>query len=459
MLVKRFVPRALMQQRQQTTLLVDDLCEVVGSIGYLLLDPTFSSTVANVSMERTLLRNFFFYHRNNMGLKERLIASKIAVAVQEALIRGGVYDVRGFGSKIQYSKLYGCSFSWCDIPEVKVKYKTIDDKYFDYSSYLKIYPTSSQLTKLDSHDYYLKEFNQDIVKVGKFLLLKPTLRNGWLVYQLLDLNYNPRFDFTSFSKMNNCLKLKRGNNIPLMANLSIPKMYHTLITGVTGFGKTELAFALSAELGQFCIEYYLDPKHSDLSSFGKFLGDNRYADNTEAIDDKLVELVEIMNKRYRIMSKMVDLEPRKYIGASADKYGFKPIVIFFDEVSAYLSSSRKGIKSLKKLLMLGRQASVVVVLLLQDPRATDNLPSTIKDQTGVRISLGNLDGNLAGLVFGSKTELPDIERDVGQGYLQINKGEVKIFDAPIMPNESEKLYDFMKQSLKGQKELDPLQHS
>lgn len=458
MLVKRFVPKALMQQNQHSSML-DDIAEVVLRLGYFLLNPGFCSPVAGVSSEQVFWINFLFYNKEKMELKERMVADKLTVAVQEALIRGGVYDVRGFGSKIQYSKLYGCSFSWCDIPEVKVKYKTIDDKYFDYSSYLKIYPTSSQLTKLDSHDYYLKELNQDIVKVGKFLLLKPTLRNGWLVYQLLDLNYNPRFDFTSFSKMNNCLKLKRGNNIPLMANLSIPKIYHTLITGVTGFGKTELAFALSAELGQFCIEYYLDPKHSDLSSFGKFLGDDRYADNTEAIDDKLVELVEIMNKRYRIMSKMADLEPRKYIGASADKYGFKPIVIFFDEVSAYLSSSRKGIKSLKKLLMLGRQASVFVVLLLQDPRATDNLPSTIKDQTGVRILLGNLDRNLAGLVFGSKTELPDIERDVGQGYLQINKGEVKMFDAPIMPTDSEKLYDFMEQSLKGQKELDPLQHS
>lgn len=458
MLVKKFVPCALMQQHQQTTL-VDDLCEVVGSVGYFLLDPTFSSTVANVSVERTLLHDFFFYHHNKMRLKERMIASKATVAVQEALIRGGVYDVRGLGTKVMHSSLYGTSFQWVDIPDIRTKYTNLAGT-FDFSSCIMIKPSSSQLTKLKSNGYYLDEINQDLtaIKKGRFTLLEPTLVKGWLKYPLLDTKASVRLDFTNYAKMRACLG-DFTDGIPLMKNLKLSKLDHALITARTGLGKSFLAFSLSAELGKSCVQYYLDPKHSDLSSFGHFLGRGRYADSPKEIDNRLIDLVSLMSKRYKMMHKMAELHPSKYVGASADEYGFKPVVVFFDEVSAYLASSKKGLKALKKLLMLGRQAQIFIVLILQDPRVTDNLPSTIKDQTSIRIALGKLTGTLAGLVFGSGTELPEVPRDVGQGYIQVDGGEVKLFEAPTMPTNSGELYELMKQSLKGQKELDPLRRN
>lgn len=455
MLVKKFVPKALMQQNQQTTL-VDDLCEVVGSVGYLLLDPTFSSTVANVSMERTLLRNFFFYHRNNMGLKERMIASKATVAVQEAFIRSEIIDVRGFGNKVAHSYVYGTSFQWVDIPNVKVEFHCNDGV-----NCLMINPSSSQLTKLQGHSFYLAELNQALSN-EKLRLLSPSLEdNGWIYYQLLPLNYESRFDFTNSKLMIKDLALAQKGTLPLTKDLALKKLDHVLITARTGYGKTQLALAISAELGWLgnAILYFLDPKHSDLSSFGRFLGSRRYADTLEEIDTKLEELVKLMQKRYAIMRKMADKHPRRYVGASADQFGFKPIVIFFDEVSAYLASSKKGIKYLKKLLMLGRQASIFCVLILQDPRATNNLPSTIKDQTGIRIALGELNGTLAGLVFGSGIVLPDVPRGIGKGYIQVNGGEVQLFDAPMMPTDSANLYDLMKEALKNQQFLDPMKHN
>ena len=68
MLIKKFVPRALMQDHLKSTLL-DDALEVVGSVGYFLLDPTFKSTVANISSERTFFHNFLFYRSNKMNIK------------------------------------------------------------------------------------------------------------------------------------------------------------------------------------------------------------------------------------------------------------------------------------------------------------------------------------------------------------------------------------------------------
>lgn len=458
MLVKRFVPRALMQDRQTNDF--NSLVEVPLQLGYFLLNPTYNSTVANVSSEQSFFRNFIFYHKEKMNLKERMVADRLTVAVQEALVRGGVYDVRGLGTKVMYSPLYGNSFQWVDIPEVKVKYKRLSNGEFDFTSCLMINPFSSQLTELEGKKFLLEELNQACINVkkGRFTLLEPTLVNGWLKYPLLDNEASVRLDFTSYTKMQECL----GNftdGIPLMKSLTLSKLDHALITSRTGLGKSFLAFSLSAELGKSCVQYYLDPKHSDLSSFGRFLGRGRYADNSEEIDIKLEELVKLMQKRYSIMRKMSDENPKKYVGASASTYGFKPVVIFFDEVSAYLTSSKKGVKALKKLLMLGRQAQIFIVLILQDPRSsTDNLPSTIKDQTGVRIALGKLSGTLTSLVFGSGVVLPEVPRGVGKGYIQVDGGEVQLFDAPAMPVNSVELYELMKQSLAGQKKLDPLQH-
>lgn len=456
MLVKRFVPRALMQQRQQTTL-VDDLCEVVGSVGYLLLDPTFSSAVANVSMERTLLRNFFFYHRNNMGLKERIIASKITVAVQESLIRCEITDIRGFGDKIAYSHVYGTSFQWVDIPNIKVKFHCNDG----VNSCLMIYPSSSQLTKLQGHDYYLAELNQGLSSEG-FKVLSPSFEdNGWICYQLLPLNYDSRLDFTNNKLMIKELDSVQKGTLPLTKDLALKKLDHVLITARTGYGKTQLALAISAELGWLgnAILYFLDPKHSDLSTFGRFLGLDRYADTTESIDEKLHELVSLMQKRYAIMRQLSDTNPIKYVGKSADGFGFKSIVVVFDEVSAHLSASKKCLSDLKRLMMLGRQAGIYLVLIMQDPRATENLPSTIKDQTGIKVALGELSGTLTSLVFSSGTILPVGSRNVGEGYIQLDGSEPQLFEAPKMPRTSSALYDLMKEALRNQRFLDPMKHN
>lgn len=455
MLVKRFVPRALMQQHQQTTL-VDDFCEVVGSVGYLLLDPTFSSTVANVSMERTLLRDFFFYHHHKMQLKERIIASKITIAIQETLIRGEVYDVRGIGDKIAYSSIYGTSYSWIDIPDIKVEYHHNNG----IKSYLMIRPSSSQLTKLQSHEYYLAEINQGLSNEG-FTVLSPILSDGWICYRLLSPDYDPRFDFTSSKRMMAELSSFQEGALPLTKDLMLKKLDHMLITARTGYGKTQLSLAISAELGWLddTILYFLDPKHSDLSTFGRFLGVNRYADTTESIDEKLHALVNLMQKRYEIMRQLSDADPAKYVGGSASDYGFNNIVVVFDEISAHLSASKHCLPDLRRLMMLGRQAGVYLLLILQDPRATGNLPSTIKDQTGIRVALGNLSGTVASLVFGAGTILPAGTRNVGEGYIQLDGGEPMLFEAPAMPNNSRDLYELMKQALKGQELLDPMEHN
>lgn len=448
------MPRALLQQNQRPATLLSDLCEVAVSLGYLLLNPSFNSTVANISTERNLLHNFFFYHRNKMKLREKIIASRLTVAVQEALIRSEVFDIRGFGDKIAYSYAFGTSYQWVDVPDVKASY------HCDNLSCIMIRPSSSQLTKMQGHNYYLAEINQALSS-EHFVLLSPTLKtNGWIYYRLIPSEYNSRFDFSSWEKMTAELSQQKGK-LPLNKDLTLNKMGHMLITARTGCGKTQLALAISAELSCFgnTILYFLDPKHSDLSSFGRFLGADRYADGTEEIDAKLHEVVELMQNRYKVMRQLADKNPEKYVGKSAEDFGFKSIVVVFDEISAHLSASKNCLADLRQLTMLGRQAGVYLMLIMQDPRSTNNLPATIKDQTEIKIALGEFSGTLASLVFGSGVVLPAGSRGVGEGYIQVNGNEPELFESPLMPPNSYDLYNLMKQALESQQFLDPMERT
>lgn len=469
MLIKRFVKADCLQQRQNNTDLIQDLLGVVLQVGTFLLDPTFKSTVANISNEKNLLKNFIFYKKEKMKFKEMLTASTITTAIQEALVTNNVLDEVGFGKKQQYSLAYGQNYDFVQIPRVRVKYHW-DNNRFDRSSKIMILPSSSQLKILNAHDKYLAEFNQAIKQVGGYVLFDGTLNDdGWLEYSLNDLAYNSRLDYSDVDKI--AVTLSNGHEwhgelkrnpfaIPITSDLVLKKPEHMLITAKTGMGKTELAFALAAEtswLGN-TILYFLDPKHSDLSFFGQFLGKGRYADTTEDIDQAIDDLNKLMDKRYQIMKEMASIEPKKYVGKTATGYGFKQVTIYFDEVSAHLANSKKSLSGLKRLLMLGRQAGITVVLILQDPRATNNLPATLKDNSGIKIALGQLSGTLASLVFSAGVELPDIGRNVAQGFIQIDAGEPIPFDAPLMPNNSSELYKLMKNCLIPQKMLSPYEH-
>ena len=465
--MKKFTPRALLQQKKSSNLAAD-LGEVALQLGYFFLNPTFRSKTGGVSSEQAWFKNVFTYFKNKMSFKEQVIASKLTVAVQEALLRSEIYDVRGMGNKINYSYLYGVSFQWVDLPEVQVKFHWESKNIFDTSSKISIKPTSSQLTKLQGHEFYLEELNQALKEVGNYKMMNPILdENGWLNYPLIDGSYKPRLDFSNYEKMAvmlgnphefNGILVKNSDAVPLMGNLVLTHLDHTLITARTGFGKTFLALSLIAELGwrNNSILYFLDPKHSDLASFGKFLGAGRYADNTKSINSILHNLVEIMQSRYEAMTKINDNEPGRFVGKTASAYGFDNIVIFFDEISAHLSADKSCLSDLKQLMMLGRQAGIFLVLIMQDPRATNNLPSTIKDQTGIRICLGKVSGTVASLIFGAGVELPEDKREVGQGYIQIDGADPQLFDAPLMPTNSYDLYELIKQSLAGQKALKPL---
>lgn len=460
MLVKRFVPRALMQQNQQATLL-EDIFEVVEQIGYFLLNPTFSSKVAGISTEQVGLHNLFFYHSTKMRFKERVIANRLAVALQEALIQNELLDIRGYGSKVQYSKLYGCSYTWVDIPNVQIKYKWLSKDKFDDSSYVVFKGLSSRVySQLKNHDFYLSELNQALKKVRNCTLLAPQLdENGFLVYPLVDNTFSDRLKFNTIIELTMILKPFSRFEIPLTSSIAYnPAKYpNILLAGEIGGGKTYTCVSLACEMALQGYEIsIIDGKDADLAYLGSSsLPFNRTATTGTDALNLLQNYVKAMDNRYLEMKKIRKKQPEGHILTDARAFGLRPKMLFIDEFASILiqlnaKQAKEATSLLKQLVLKNRQSGCFVCISTQQPNAKI-IDTDVRDNLMLRIFMGEPKTEVKTMVFGSGVELPELLDGQGVGFVQFaGNNVVQAFRSPTLPTDKMKLYELVKECMKMQ---------
>ncbi|WP_258553394.1 hypothetical protein [Staphylococcus warneri] len=131
------------------------------------------------------------------------------------------------------------------------------------------------------------------------------------------------------------MRKKAGYQIPLMTdvNWDISKEPHALITGVTVSGKSMMInylFKSFKNLGAHI--YTIDPKLADLYVISKkYLPNSNYAVETNDVIALLQYLNDILDYRQNILSSQFD-----EIGIDAYKSGMTPIVLFYDELAAFV---------------------------------------------------------------------------------------------------------------------------
>lgn len=449
-----------MQQNNQATL-VDDLVEVVEQIGYFLLNPTFSSKVAGISTEQVGLHNLLFYHSTKMRFKERVIANRLTVALQEALIQNELLDIRGYGSKVQYSKLYGCSFNWIDIPAVQVKYKWLSKSVFDYSSCVILKKLSSSVySKLKAHNFYLDEFNQAVKAIRNCTLLAPQLdENGFLVYPLVDNTFSDRLKFNTIIELTTILKPFSRFEIPLTSSIAYnPAKYpNILLAGEIGGGKTYTCVSLACEMALKGYEInVIDGKDADLAYFGStFLPSNRTATTGESALHLLRNYVENMDKRYLEMKKVRNKTPKGHILTDFRSFNLKPKMLFVDEFASILSQlsskqAKEATSLLKQLVLKNRQAGCFVCISTQQPNAKI-IDTDVRDNLMLRIFMGEPKTEVKTMVFGSGVELPELLDGQGVGFVQFAGSDVvQIFHSATLPSDRMQLYKLVKDCMKMQ---------
>ncbi|HDJ3716869.1 TPA: cell division protein FtsK [Staphylococcus aureus] len=221
------------------------------------------------------------------------------------------------------------------------------------------------------------------------------------------------------------------------------KAPHALITGVTGGGKTYFLFYMIRELFKRDAEVrLLDPKVSDLSFMKNVIGAEKVADTKGQIFKQLKEANEEMEHRFRMMS-----ESKQYqLGSNFRNFDLPPYFVIFDEVTAFTSTlDKKELQEMNdyliNIIMKGRQAGVFMFLTAQRPDA-DVIKGNVRDQLGLRVSMGNLSADGYRMTFGQtdKAFQSIHESDIGRGYISIlgQYNEPILFDAPLMEQ-----YDFV----------------
>ncbi|HDP5816556.1 TPA: cell division protein FtsK [Staphylococcus aureus] len=221
------------------------------------------------------------------------------------------------------------------------------------------------------------------------------------------------------------------------------KAPHALITGVTGGGKTYFLFYMIRELFKRNAEVrLLDPKVSDLSFMKNVIGTEKVADTKGQIFKQLREANEEMEHRFRMMSESEYYQ----LGSNFRNFDLPPYFVIFDEVTAFTSTlDKKELQEMNdyliNIIMKGRQAGVFMFLTAQRPDA-DVIKGNVRDQLGLRVSMGNLSADGYRMTFGQtdKAFQPIHESDIGRGYISIlgQYNEPILFDAPLMEQ-----YDFV----------------
>lgn len=225
------------------------------------------------------------------------------------------------------------------------------------------------------------------------------------------------------SSINN--QKKNSDVIQISGNISykLSKTPHSLIVGGTGSGKSffilgkivsYLSLTPQAEL------YIIDPKKADLSLL-RFIEDmeGRVVTEPNQIAKMLREVVEIMEDRYKTYFNDISAFGKDYVD-----FGLPPIILIFDEFSAFIHSvdkklSKEVLDYIFTIVMKGRQAGVIVEILMQRPSA-DDLPTNIRAQMGFKAGLGAMDKIGYNMIFDTNNIEYKTVTEKGAGYIQID---------------------------------------
>lgn len=181
------------------------------------------------------------------------------------------------------------------------------------------------------------------------------------------------------------------------------KQPHALITGVTGGGKSYLLFYIIRNLLSYkATVRVLDPKLDALDYLKHFLNKDDVANSVGNITRILRESSEIINIRNSEFQERDDYKQ----GKDYKDYGYTPYFIIFDEVTAFFATcdskqSKEANSYLTDIIMRGRSAGVFVILTTQRADA-DVISGKIRDQLGLRLSLGQLSADGYVMTFGNE---------------------------------------------------------
>ncbi|MFT8408047.1 FtsK/SpoIIIE domain-containing protein [Liquorilactobacillus satsumensis] len=211
--------------------------------------------------------------------------------------------------------------------------------------------------------------------------------------------------------------------IPIMdiIDWDFVKAPHAIITGVSGSGKSyymKVLFQICSIIGN---SIAIDPKGSDLARLAHKQGNEDIVipqfissgNGEQGIGGKFLQ--DVIKALKNIESIMYERQSRIYqnsdkVSTDYRELGFKPYFVFIDELAALLTGANKAVKddfqnTLTRLIVLGREAGIYLILAMQSARA-EYVPTIVRDSISLRIQLGRINSENTRFLFPELNEMP-----------------------------------------------------
>lgn len=215
---------------------------------------------------------------------------------------------------------------------------------------------------------------------------------------------------------------------------------HMLIAGGTGGGKTYFILTIiEALLKTNANLYILDPKNADLADLGTVM------DNVHYKQADMLDCIQRFHDDMVLRSEEMKNHPDYKTGENYAYLGLPANFLIFDEYVAFMDmlgrESTEVISTLKRIVMLGRQAGFFLILACQRPDAK-YLGDGIRDQFNFRVALGRMSELGFGMMFGSDVQKQFFLKPIrGRGYVDVGTSVISEFYTPLVPRG----YDFLEQ--------------
>lgn len=225
--------------------------------------------------------------------------------------------------------------------------------------------------------------------------------------------------------------------------LDLSKNFSTLISGVSGSGKSYLAYYLITRYlaktinGQHPDLYLVDPKQSDLYILCRqtFLPNRRYG-HTNADAFRIVR-----EFKAELDRRQTEYSEKATIGSTMLDLGAEPALLVIDEYASLVAGMNKKQRAefedmIAIIVQKGRQLSMGVWVLMQQARS-ELISTNVREQLCNRVCMSNPTAESARMMFGT-SEVPLVS-GVGVGLYSLDGTNVQTFEAPKFEGDFEKL--------------------
>ena len=227
--------------------------------------------------------------------------------------------------------------------------------------------------------------------------------------------------------------------------LDLGKNFSTLISGVSGTGKSYLAYYLITRYlaktinGQHPDLYLVDPKQSDLYILCKqtFMPSLRYG-HTNADAFRIVK-----DFKAELDLRQAEYSERATIGSTMLDLGAEPALLVIDEYASLIAGMDKKQRAefedmIAIIVQKGRQLSMGVWVLMQQARS-ELISTNVREQLVNRVCMcqGKPTAESAKMMFGT-SDVPTVN-GIGVGLYSLDGTTVQTFEAPKFEGDFERL--------------------